>query len=57
MSCGKEMSGVKTGGFSYDINVDEIKKYCKEKKCTVNDHCSSVLSCALYKYFVEEEKV
>lgn len=56
MSCGKSMSGVKTGGFNYDINVDQMKKYCKSKGCTVNDHTSSVLSCALYSYFVGEEE-
>jgi len=50
------MSGVKTGGFSYDLNLDQIKKFCKSKSCTVNDHASSVLSCALYAYFVGEEK-
>lgn len=56
MSCGKQMSGVKTGGFSYEINIDEMKKYCKAKSCTVNDHASSVLSCAMYAYFKEEEE-
>jgi hypothetical protein len=56
MNCGKAMSGVKTGGFSYDLNLDLIKKYCKSKKCTINDYCSSILSCALYAYFVGEEQ-
>jgi len=28
---GKPISGVKTGGFSYDLNIAEIKAYCKAK--------------------------
>lgn len=55
MNTGKPMSGVKTGGFSYDLDLEGIKKFCKAKSCTVNDYASSVLSCALYAYFVGEE--
>jgi len=55
MNTGKSMSGVKTGGFSYDLNVEQMKIFCKTKSCTVNDYASSVLSCALYAYFMGEE--
>ena len=53
---GGQFSGVKTGGASNDIDVNLVKKYCKEKKCTINDYASSVLSCALYAYLVEQEE-
>lgn len=56
MNRGTTMSGEKTGGFSYDLSLEQIKKYCKAKRCTINDYASSVLSCALYAYFVDEEQ-
>merc|ERR1712127_729757 len=56
MNRGTTMSGEKTGGFSYDLSLEQIKKYCKTQRCTINDYASSVLSCALYAYFVDEEQ-
>lgn len=53
---GQILSGIKTGGFSYDLDLDEIKAYCKSFSCSLNDYTSSLLSVALHEYFVNEEK-
>ena len=45
------ISGKKTLGYIKDIHMNKMKKFCKDKNCTVNDYCSSVLSIALHEYF------
>lgn len=54
--CGKPMSGKKTAGFDYSLDLAKMKAYCKKKECTINDYTTSILSCALQAYFKEEEK-
>lgn len=51
-----KLSGKKTVGFHYDLNLTAIKDYCKKKSCTINDYCSTLLSVSLYEYFENEEK-
>lgn len=53
---GQNLSGIKTGGFSYDLDLSAIKAYCKSVGCTINDYTSSLLSVALHEYSVNEEK-
>lgn len=53
---GQALSGIKTGGFSYDLDLGEIKAYCKSANCTINDYTSSLLSVALHEYSSNEEK-
>ena len=37
-----------------DFNITYIKKYCKAKKTTVNDHTAAILSQTMYDYFSEK---
>jgi len=44
-------SGIKSGAYRYDFNVQSMKKYCKANKCSINDYTTALLSCTLYEYF------
>jgi len=50
------LSGKKTFGYNFDLNLQGMKDYCKAKNCTINDYCSALLSVSLYEYFELEEK-
>jgi len=41
----------KTGAFSMDLDISQIKMLCKKKKCTVNDYVIATLGTTLYEYF------
>lgn len=46
------ITGVKNGWYSNDLNIEGIKKYCKEVgNCTVNDYTMTLLSTSLHEYF------
>ena len=53
---GKPLTGVKTLGFSWDIHLPMMKKICKQKGCTLNDYCSSILSVSLFEWFSRQEQ-
>ena len=45
------LSGDKSGSFTEDLNLAEIKAFCKAKKCSINDYCGALLGNTLYEYF------
>ena len=51
---GKPPSGIKRGGYRIDFNITDIKKFCKAKNTTVNDHTAAILSQTMYDYFKEK---
>ena len=51
---GKPPSGIKKGGYRIDFNITDIKKFCKAKNTTVNDHTAAILSQTMYDYFKEK---
>lgn len=42
------------GAFTTEMDIDEIKKVCKQRKCTINDYCFSLISVALYRYMEKD---
>ena len=45
------ISGNKVGSFTEELNLAEIKAFCKSKKCSINDYCGALLGNTLYEYF------
>lgn len=45
------ISGKKKMGYIYDMNLPEIKAYCKRNMCTVNDYCAALISVSLREFF------
>ena len=51
---GKPPSGIKRGGYRIDFNINDMKKYCRAKNTTVNDHTAAILSQTMHDYFKEK---
>jgi NRPS condensation-like uncharacterized protein len=56
ISNGEPLSGEKACGINMDLPIKDIKEYCKNNKCTVNDYCSALLGTSLYKYFDSQKQ-
>jgi len=41
---GAPSTGMKVGGYRYDFNITDMKKYCKAHKVSINDHTAAILS-------------
>ena len=37
-----------------EMDIDKIKKVCKQRGCTVNDYCFSLISVAFYRYMEKD---
>jgi len=44
------LTGKKAIAFCKDIDLDGIKRYCKSRKCTINDYASALVLTAIYEY-------
>lgn len=47
----QKMTGKKRGAFTEDLNLDDMKTFCKSKEVTINDYLCALLSNSLYEYF------
>mmetsp|Transcript_16071 Transcript_16071/g.27128 ORF Transcript_16071/g.27128 Transcript_16071/m.27128 type:complete len:214 (+) Transcript_16071:501-1142(+) len=54
--CNKsKKSGKRVGGFSSDIDLPAMKKYCKERGFSINDYTSAILSTTLYDFYSQSD--
>lgn len=37
-----------------EMEIDQIKKVCKQRGCTINDYCFALISVALYRYMEKD---
>ena len=51
---GVPASGIKRGGYRYDFNITDMKKYCKATKMSINDHTAALLSQTMHDYYKEK---
>jgi len=49
------LSGKKVASFTEDLDLAEIKVFCKSKKCSINDYCGALLSNTFYEYFEKHQ--
>lgn len=43
-----EMTGRKRIAFTQDIDLAQIKKYCKQNGCSINDYATSLIGTSIY---------
>lgn len=53
----EKMTGKKNGAFTTDLDLAEMKAYCKQQNCTINDYTTAVISNTLYDYFERHRSV
>jgi len=52
----EEIHGQKTTAYYSGFNLKEMKSFCKERKCTLNDYMGTLVSCTLSDYMDQEER-
>jgi len=53
---GRPLTGKKAIAFAKDFDLAGIKRYCKARKCTINDYATSLCLTAIYEYTTKYNK-
>ena len=51
-----QLTGKRTAGFSQNLNLDEMKTFCKKNSCSINDYTAALIGVSLFEYFQGSNK-